>query len=318
MSRSCVCGGSNENCRFCSGSGTIPDGLASALVTHIGRPDSEYMVPGGSQQGKKRTTVRAPRNLIPCPKGCGAMVSSLRLERHVKKIHGVVPATPTQDEGPHQIHSVQNDIEKPVAAMPTVTRTLENVPTGIAGFVKKLRDAKASVEGLTRSLISTVHNGPNPMQSHAGSKKSSQTFEVCAVCKAKVRATRIGMHMAKVHKQRPALPSASAKVKVSSKYPASRISVIHPDPSYVPKASSDTSSAVSSVRVNAPATTTGRKVESLLETCPVCKASVRPDRMSRHFLKAHSGRKKRKGKKSHGSHEPYFVSGGLPSLGKRR
>ena len=34
MSRPCVCGASNENCRYCSGRGEIGDRLAGALVTH--------------------------------------------------------------------------------------------------------------------------------------------------------------------------------------------------------------------------------------------------------------------------------------------
>jgi hypothetical protein len=39
MSRSCVCGGSNENCRFCDGLGTIPDRLATAIIAHSHRPE---------------------------------------------------------------------------------------------------------------------------------------------------------------------------------------------------------------------------------------------------------------------------------------
>jgi len=34
MSQPCVCGGSNENCRYCRGRGEIDDRLASALLSH--------------------------------------------------------------------------------------------------------------------------------------------------------------------------------------------------------------------------------------------------------------------------------------------
>jgi len=31
MSRSCVCDGNNENCRYCGGTGMLPDRLGAAL-----------------------------------------------------------------------------------------------------------------------------------------------------------------------------------------------------------------------------------------------------------------------------------------------
>jgi hypothetical protein len=34
MSRPCVCGGSNENCRYCSGRGEIGDQLAGGCISH--------------------------------------------------------------------------------------------------------------------------------------------------------------------------------------------------------------------------------------------------------------------------------------------
>jgi hypothetical protein len=42
MSRTCVCDGSNENCRFCGGLGTISDELALSVHTH--RPESEQIL----------------------------------------------------------------------------------------------------------------------------------------------------------------------------------------------------------------------------------------------------------------------------------
>src|ERR1700721_18028 len=41
MSRPCVCGGSNDNCRFCGGRGEIRDHLADALTIHSSLPESK-------------------------------------------------------------------------------------------------------------------------------------------------------------------------------------------------------------------------------------------------------------------------------------
>ncbi len=49
MSRPCVCGGSNENCRYCSGRGEIPDRLANALTAKGHRPESQKVHGGGTE-----------------------------------------------------------------------------------------------------------------------------------------------------------------------------------------------------------------------------------------------------------------------------
>jgi hypothetical protein len=51
MSRPCVCGGSNENCRYCSGRGEIGDQLAGVLVTHSKHPSK---LSGGRKRREKR------------------------------------------------------------------------------------------------------------------------------------------------------------------------------------------------------------------------------------------------------------------------
>ncbi len=52
MSRPCVCGGSNENCRYCSGRGEIDDQLAGALVIHSKHPSK-------LRSGRKSKTQKA-------------------------------------------------------------------------------------------------------------------------------------------------------------------------------------------------------------------------------------------------------------------
>jgi hypothetical protein len=49
MGSPCVCGGSNENCRYCSGRGEIDDGLADALeyVNYLTLDGEKYTITGG-------------------------------------------------------------------------------------------------------------------------------------------------------------------------------------------------------------------------------------------------------------------------------
>jgi hypothetical protein len=50
MSHPCVCGGSNENCRYCSGRGEIPDRLANALTVHSHQLESQKVRVGGIER----------------------------------------------------------------------------------------------------------------------------------------------------------------------------------------------------------------------------------------------------------------------------
>ena len=117
MSRPCVCGGSNENCRYCSGRGEIADQLAGALVAHTKHP-SKF---GGRRKSKTQkameteTKIRnierrllrfqrlrslvsgtppsgnAVSRLVPCPMGCGAQLEPRKVNRH---LHGKHTPTP--------------------------------------------------------------------------------------------------------------------------------------------------------------------------------------------------------------------------------
>lgn len=115
MSRPCVCGGSNENCRYCNGRGEIPDRLATALVSHTylpgktrGRRKSktqrkmEVDVEVRKLEGRlerlrapvaapARTLTSLPSRLVPCPKGCGAQMRPKKVDRHIQVVHAVIP-----------------------------------------------------------------------------------------------------------------------------------------------------------------------------------------------------------------------------------
>lgn len=171
MSRPCVCGGSNENCRYCSGRGEIPDRLANALTVHSHQPESQKVHVGGIERVaawgamkptfRKRlgalfarflkpmaTTVRkspsspaTPRvdppdhRWVLCPKGCGSRLRPEEVHRHLEEAHVFVPP------------------------------------------VRKQRRAK-------RALLS-------------GSRLD---YSVCPVCNNKVREDRLSRHLRKVHK----------------------------------------------------------------------------------------------------------------------
>lgn len=108
MSRSCVCDGGTENCRFCNGSGTINDRLADALVSHAQRsgvlhPSGGALPVGKTKSlsktrfvGQRRPAVKkiaAPKlqrqNLVPCSVlGCTSLLNPRNVSKHLKKVHG--------------------------------------------------------------------------------------------------------------------------------------------------------------------------------------------------------------------------------------
>lgn len=119
MSRPCVCGGSNENCRYCNGLGSIPDNLSDALTVHTHLPESKKIhidesepLPGWrtlsfrdrlaaliAMLTKKDATVSAPKDNRPdhhwvlCPKGCGDRLRPDELQNHLRTSHAFIPAS---------------------------------------------------------------------------------------------------------------------------------------------------------------------------------------------------------------------------------
>lgn len=147
MSRSCVCGGSNENCRYCDGLGTIKDDLASALVTHaqrtdLGKDEKAYRVSndigGGSRSRRHVGKPRGEQELVPCQiLGCLAKLRPDNVEMHLKKAHSI----------PHLAPFPQPAMEKvPQVQFQGRTRgALELVPCPISGCNARLKPTR--VEG---------------------------------------------------------------------------------------------------------------------------------------------------------------------------
>ncbi len=88
MSRSCVCGGSNDNCRYCGGSGTIRDRLADAISSHAKRTDLGKLAQSAPSR-PKQPFINTPQ--VNCPVGgCSAVLYPHRLVKHLRKSHGPI------------------------------------------------------------------------------------------------------------------------------------------------------------------------------------------------------------------------------------
>jgi len=105
MRRSCSCGGSNENCMFCYGSGVID-----------GAREVPSLVP---RSGVLGSSGRKSRPLKACPV-CGARVR--RLERHLNKAHnGQNKVTPSPEASATTVSTaVTGTSTRPVLSSPSV------------------------------------------------------------------------------------------------------------------------------------------------------------------------------------------------------
>jgi len=87
MSRSCVCEGSNENCRFCGGLGTVPDTLATTLDGRVQRLATEAssgtkkvrygLISHRVSPPRKVSSAPQSRILVSCPEGCRCRCSQI-------------------------------------------------------------------------------------------------------------------------------------------------------------------------------------------------------------------------------------------------
>src|SRR6266446_1788352 len=103
MSRSCVCGGENENCRYCGGSGIIADVLGSALDETVRRlaiensPTEDIKASPRPWWFPSNISVPLPPEWIKCPKGCGRWVDIQKVQSHLKNCTGVRVAHPQEN-----------------------------------------------------------------------------------------------------------------------------------------------------------------------------------------------------------------------------
>ena len=184
MSRPCVCGGSNENCRYCNGLGSIPDGLANAITIHSYLPEAQKVHAGGRKPGSyiptraaghskwearwarlkrlratifgQQTPSSTPAPSAPpaahwvlCPKGCGAKLKKSDVDQHLRQAHKSAPIK----------------VQEPRAIQPT------------------------------------------------GSKSQ---LEFCPVCGTRVRSDRLNRHLRKVHRSRAVRADAKPNISPSA------------------------------------------------------------------------------------------------------
>ena len=209
-----VCGGSNENCRFCGVLGTIPDELA-ALVTHAYRPEWakavgtngcsahwDLQTVGEDARKLKRANPgsrpleiwmsspapgRAPRQSVPCPvPGCPArMLNPGKLKRHLNKVHSHGGAG-LYDSGP----------SRPAKEISPNLHISAAAPNSLSSRVRGTSPRNTSTE---KTL------------------GAESAYAQCPICKVKVKATRISRHMRKVHRRVATRPLDTGNVPHSDK-----------------------------------------------------------------------------------------------------
>jgi len=167
-SRACICGGNNENCRFCGGLGTIPDRLANALTKRITRAAKHGPPPPASPILPSRST--SPEQ------GPSALEEHLRKKQEslawwqskVAKLGRNAPEhrTKSPECATSPIDSVL--CSKPLMPPPAQQDvTAPNIPDRVANLNTRPR--------------------------------TDAPLVICRVCKVKVRADRIDRHVIKVH-----------------------------------------------------------------------------------------------------------------------
>ena len=239
MSRACVCGGSNENCRFCGGLGTVEDTLGTALdgrlqrmaveqsslrsttprrglTSHRALPKLATRRTGAVRLGPRSKPTQPPARLVPCPQQCGASLNPRNLQRHLRRVHGQGQAVTvdlqarTQLQMPATTKHAQLKYES-CSMCKTVVRA-GGLPVHIAKAHRKTR-TDSTVSYLVRalaSLASKVYRKPQDVGQRSNSVNLSPTkslipegaFTVCPICKASITAAKFQKHMNKVHTRR--------------------------------------------------------------------------------------------------------------------
>jgi len=236
MSRPCFCDGTNDSCRFCGGTGILPDDLDS-LSGH-----SHYEF---ASKDEGNTGGRLP-------------------EEH----SGFLPAELVLGRRRHSAGRKNRKSRSIAVEQSRLTTSPSPSPL-------------ATKKPTTLPKLSPLQNGEDFLTS----------IGECPNCGLKYRKDVLKSHISKCQKKNPTRLSLSSQHKRNT----------HEIP--------ETQEAT------APIPMTSFRTGLKCEPCPFCKAMVRSDRLSKHIVKVHDRRRKRR--KSN-SQEPYTVSGGLPSLGKRR
>ena len=207
MSRSCVCGGENENCRYCGGSGIIGDTLGSALDDTLRRatiensPTADIKAEHERWPSWSQISVPPPIRWAKCPKGCGRWINVEKVERHLRNCTGVRVTHPQHHAPAHQKNSKREEISFdscPVCGAKLKAGRIQRHMSKAHGtttsnplFAEFVRRANVARRSTTETA--PVHQNPSPPQ---------RERTLCPICKAMVNVTRLNKHMAKVHNRR--------------------------------------------------------------------------------------------------------------------
>jgi hypothetical protein len=240
MSRSCVCGGSNENCRFCGGLGTIPDTLATALIGRLQRLESEQRPVGSPKVRRKlvshrlrpkpmtsrakaalrreRIPARPAANLVPCPKGCGASLNPRNVSRHLNKVHIIVSAALQQTPNLTPTRPTPTKVASKYGLCPACKASVrvDRIERHMAKVHKKLA-LRPQIANVHSVAPITYQQAVKPAQKPPTPKQAEREYKFCPICKARIRDTRIRKHMTKAHLGRVVRPHVA--VVRSSKDP---------------------------------------------------------------------------------------------------
>src|SRR5579863_4191081 len=199
MSRPCVCGGSNESCRYCNGRGEIPDRLADALTIHSHVPDSRRVHLDNDGDISAILADSRHRNRRKARKMIKKLLAYARRAVDVRRasIHTFSNPVPQSTDAPNQLTScpmgcgaklnplkIDRHVRK-VHLSPSGQKW-QSLPQPIAELRKKLRHEQVS-KSLSIEPIQTSRNPNAPM-------------EPCPVCSQNVRSDRLNRHLKRAHK----------------------------------------------------------------------------------------------------------------------
>jgi len=173
MSHACVCGGSNENCRFCCGRGEISDHLANALSAHTYLPES------------KKVHLADKKS-----EGQPIEFSPTRLQKVQALIEKLSKTLMTATK-----HVIRSPAARPVGPSPS---QLTGCPRGCGAM---LQDAEALRRHLR--IAHPFHPVGTRPWVHYRTSDSGPEYRICALCKARVRASNMNRHLGKAHGARP-------------------------------------------------------------------------------------------------------------------
>jgi hypothetical protein len=206
MSRACVCGGSNENCRYCYGLGTIPERTGNPVVAYT---------PGGGGWGRKRRSGRrrpkkslssTPFTQVPRPKHFEASRSPDEVKTPLQGTRGDgVGALPKTQSGSDNSNAVPQ--LAPVYGICPVCKAKVKLTTWFRHISKPHSHLAAfrvwEAEGVRPPAKGSLQDGANLGSTQKKKLDSRPVFVQCPICKVTVKAAKLSRHIIKAHRRVP-------------------------------------------------------------------------------------------------------------------